>query len=285
MKNKILAVAGGVAGALGACVWDACAAQAILQQDTYTSSAPSQTRTALNSSLGLTLDAHPAATKRVWLQFDLRPALAPGATWETIGRATLSVFVNRISSPGAIRVLAAGGPWSELLLSEQNAPSALLNPDTKLPYSKAVAQAGSQWLSFDVTELVRDWVDGSVPNAGLILAPDDASVSAVFGCKEGLFSGAPVLEIVLVQPSVLKGERGPQGPVGAPGRDGSSGRDGAPGIAGPAGTVGPQGPAGTPGRDGEKGEAGPSGPPGPTTLRLLPRGDVSMGQFTQGVKP
>jgi hypothetical protein len=288
MKNKILAVAGGVLAVLPGGQTAVRAAQAVLLQDTNTNSAPSQVRSVLNNSVGLTVDAHPAALRRAWLQFDLRPALVPGTAWESIGRATLSVYVSRLFCPGALKVLASGGPWSELSLSEQGAPAALLNPDTRQPYSRALAQQASQWLSFDVTELVRDWVAGSLPNAGLILSPDDSVVSLILGCKEGSFGNAPVLEIVLNAPTAGKGERGPQGPAGAAGRDGVPGATGAAGSvgpAGPAGAPGPAGPRGESGPAGARGESGPAGPPGPATLRLLPRGDVSMGQFTQGVRP
>ncbi len=279
MKNKILAVVGGVGSVFFGGLLDAGAAQAVLQQDTYTSSAPAQVRSVLNNSLGLFVDARTTATRRAWLQFDLKPALVPGASWENIGRATLSVYVSRLFFPGGIKVLAAGAPWSELSLGEQTAPRALVNPDSGQPYARAVAEIGSQWLSFDVTDLVRDWVDGSVPNAGLILAPEDSKVYAVLGCKEGASPNRAMLEIVLSQPSAMQGERGPQGLNGTPGRDG------APGVAGLVGAAGPAGPSGPAGAAGPAGPQGEAGSPGPATLRLLPRGDVSMGEFTQGVKP
>jgi hypothetical protein len=279
MKNKILAVVGGVGSVFFGGFLDAGAAQAVLQQDTYTCSAPSQLRAVLNNSSGLFVDARTTATRRAWLQFDLKPALVPGASWENIGRATLSVYVSRLFFPGGIKVLAAGAPWSELSLGEQTAPRALVNPENGQPYARAVAEIGSQWLSFDVTDLVRDWVDGSVPNAGLILAPEDSKVYAVLGCKEGASPNRAMLEIVLSQPPAAQGERGPQGLPGAPGRDG------APGAAGPAGAIGPMGPAGAVGPAGAPGPKGDTGPAGPATLRLLPQGDVSMGQFTQGVRP
>lgn len=279
MKNKILAMFGGVGAVFLGGLLDAGAAQAVLQQDTYTSSAPTQFRSVLNNSSGLIVDARTAATRRAWLQFDLKPALVPGASWENIGRATLSVYVSRLLFPGGIKVLAAGAPWSELSLGELTAPGALLNPDTGQPYARAVAEVGLRWLSFDVTDLVRDWVDGSIPNAGLILAPENSEVYAVLGCKEGVSPNQAILEIVLSQSSAMQGERGPQGLNGTPGRDG------APGVAGPSGPAGPAGPPGPAGSVGPAGPRGDVGPAGPATLRILPRGDVSMGQFTQGARP
>jgi hypothetical protein len=79
--------------------------------------------------------------------------------------------------------------------------------------------------------------------------------------------------------------RGSQGPAGV---DGAAGPAGANGIPGPAGIAGPQGLPGPTGFTGERGIEGPPGPPGPAATwptRLLPQGDLAMGQFTQGPTP
>jgi hypothetical protein len=76
--------------------------------------------------------------------------------------------------------------------------------------------------------------------------------------------------------------RGLQGPAGANGVAGEAGPMGPLGPIGPmgvAGPIGPQGPAGS------TGQAGPQGPPGPAAVwptRVEPRGDLAMGEFTQG---
>jgi hypothetical protein len=79
--------------------------------------------------------------------------------------------------------------------------------------------------------------------------------------------------------------RGPQGTDGAAGPKGDSGE---PGSLGPQGPAGPSGLAGSVGDIGPAGPVGPPGPPGPAAVwpaRLLPQGDLSMGQFTQGPPP
>jgi hypothetical protein len=85
---------------------------------------------------------------------------------------------------------------------------------------------------------------------------------------------------------VLQGNiRGTQGPAGT---EGPAGVPGATGPQGPIGMVGPMGapgPAGPPGETGPQGPVGPAGPPGVWPARILPQGDLSMGEFTQGSPP
>ena len=79
--------------------------------------------------------------------------------------------------------------------------------------------------------------------------------------------------------------RGAQGPVGSEGPAGAAGPAGVPGptgAAGPAGSAGLQGP---PGEPGAPGGAGPPGPPAVWPTRILPHGDLAMGEFTQGPPP
>ena len=79
--------------------------------------------------------------------------------------------------------------------------------------------------------------------------------------------------------------RGAQGPAGT---DGPAGPAGPVGALGPPGLAGPPGPAGTNGEIGPIGPMGPIGPPGPAAVwptRIEPRGDLAMGEFTQGPLP
>lgn len=79
--------------------------------------------------------------------------------------------------------------------------------------------------------------------------------------------------------------RGAQGPTGA---EGLAGVAGPAGSQGPTGPAGPLGPLGSTGPSGEVGPAGPPGSPGPAAIwptRILPQGDLAMGEFTQGPQP
>ena len=91
-----------------------------------------------------------------------------------------------------------------------------------------------------------------------------------------------------------QGPAGPQGSAGNPGAVGAKGDQGVPGVAGPpgpegvAGAPGNTGPQGIAGPRGDTGPAGPAGPQGPAAvwpIRIEPKGDLSMGEFTQGQAP
>ncbi len=86
----------------------------------------------------------------------------------------------------------------------------------------------------------------------------------------------------------LLAQKGDVGAAGAPGPVGPAGQDGAPGpvgLRGETGLQGPQGPIGSPGPPGTSGPEGPPGPPAVWPTHILPQGDLSMGEFTQGTQP
>lgn len=253
-------------------------ARAVLFQDTCTCAAPSLSKSVMSPLGGLYVEGRMNARKRAWLQFELGPALPPNISWSGVSKATLSVFVNRVLTPGTMQVFAVKQPWKESLLSDSSAPALLHNPETGAAYASAKVTDSLKWVSFDVTELVRDWVDGSLSNNGIALVAADSSMAVILQAKEMLEGSHAVLEIV----SSVEGSpglKGPPGPQGPPGNAGQSGRDGLPGSAGL------QGPQGPPGEIGPQGAEGRQGPAGATALRVNPRGDIAMGAFTQGEKP
>ena len=276
LLQKLLPVVG-----FGLLVPDIHGARAVLSQDACTTSASGASRLVLSPTVGLFVDGKPFARKRVWLQFDLGPALPPEVTWTKVAKATLSVFVSQVYVPGWVDVLAAKQPWNEDLLSDAKAPSLANDPVTGAPYARTKITTSLRWASFDVTELVRDWVDGTQENNGLSLVAEDNNTSVLLQSKEVHGAEQAVLEIL------MQGEAGPAGPQGV------AGKDGAVGPVGPQGNPGGQGEPGPSGPQGPRGEPGPQGPTGPANVggvvsgvfRLAPRGDIAMGEFTQGQKP
>ena len=86
----------------------------------------------------------------------------------------------------------------------------------------------------------------------------------------------------------LLSQKGDNGAIGPEGSAGPQGLEGPPGATGPKGDAGLQGVAGAPGPQGPAGSTGPEGPPGPAAVwptHILPQGDLSMGEFTQGTPP
>ena len=83
----------------------------------------------------------------------------------------------------------------------------------------------------------------------------------------------------------IRGLQGPSGADGAAGANGPIGPVGPMGVAGPIGAIGPAGAAGPAGPQGDLGPQGPPGPPAVWPIRIEPRGDLAMGEFTQGPPP
>ena len=136
---------------------------------------------------------------RVWLNFDLAGALPAGTTWDQVQKATLKVFANTITntSTGSLYITAA--PASSTPLSEQTITHALLgaglnDPETQAPYATvnvvAVTPARKQYITFNVTELVRDWLDGKVVNNGLIISGSTLA-NVTIDSKEDTTTGHP----------------------------------------------------------------------------------------------
>jgi hypothetical protein len=288
------------AGFLLANVSGAAGAGALLIKDTFISGAPAMRTYNYDSASTLPVDGRASYQTRILLQFDTRFALPPNAVAQQLTRATLSVFVSNVITPGTVNVLAVNGNWGETTVTGLNAPPQINAPDTNKPYASARIDSVKTWVSFDVTELVRDWLDGTLPNFGLALVPADERTYVAFCSKEpGNFRVPPQLELVYgaaAGPAGPQGSPGPAGKQGIPGIQGPAGFNGLQGPVGPTGATGPAGPAGQRGLQGERGEPGPVGPAGPpgqpaaagtglSNFRLLPRGDVSMGPFTQGEKP
>ena len=271
--------------ALAAVSPHARAAQAVLTDDAFTSGQAGYTTTkygALSTSWSdgptrqqLVVHGVPSYNRRSWLRFDINAALPANVPWDQIAKATLTLCVRVLNAAGPVNVHAIGTAtgWDELNITHATAPWQILNnPYTNRPYASANVSRVFQMVSFDVTDLVRSWRSGAVANNGLAIVPGDQSVFVTFFAKEGDLT-APTLDITLSGPP---GAQGPKGDPGANGLNGAQGLKGDPGTNGFNGTPGPQGP---------QGDTGPVGPQGPATLRIAPRGDLSMGQFISGPQP
>ena len=147
----------------------------------------------------------------------------------------------------------------------------------------------NQFVTVDLTTLVRDWVDFIATSGGSgranngVALVSHSRLSAEFHSKESdSTSHDAALEIVLTGGSGV-GPTGPIGPAGAVGpgrhRAGRSGRpNGSAGAVGPHGPTGAAGPAGVTGPAGSMvplvaGTPGPAGPAGPQGLAW--QGDFS----------
>lgn len=192
-------------------------------------------------------------------------------TSSQVQRATIILFLSRVVTPGTLVASPITSSWNETTVTHNNAP-AIGNV-----VATVATSAADNFLAFDVTTLVQEWINGTVSNFGIaIRSPGGASV--VIDSKENTeTSHQVILEIALASsgsqgppgpagpqgPQGLTGPVGPQGPAGPQGLTGPSGPKGAQGAPGSTGLVGPQGPAGPQGSTGPAGPEGPQGPQGP----------------------
>ena len=253
----------------------ASATEAVLLDDAYTGSSAALRNSNYGALPYLLIDGKQDTEKQGWLKFDLLSVLPVGASSTQLAKATLKLYANKVSRPGSVNLWAVGpAPWTETGLKYANSPAYLSAGAIGVPYSTAAANTTGQFVVFDVTELVRDWMDGVVANSGLLLTPASPSMLVYFDSKESKTTSKPaVLDITLLSAGSGNGAKGDPGVPGVAGPVGDTGAPGTPGAPGVAGVVG------------EKGETGAAGRQGPATALILPRGDLSMGSFVSGAQP
>ena len=157
--------------------------------------------------------------------------------------ASLTIFLNRVTIPpslasATIKLLQVMGDWNE-----QSPPVALTLPQQ---LGEAAIEGGARrnFVRFDVTSLVKRWIDKTAANNGFALTLDGATppgVALALDSKENSATAHnAVLSITLTDQGSagLQGERGPAGEQGLQGVAGPTGSPGPQGISGP---TGPQG--------------------------------------------
>jgi hypothetical protein len=195
------------------------AAQSVpLFQDSYTVSGSVGN---FGSSTSLMVGGVNAAHALV--QFDLN-SLPSGTTGPKIAKAILTLFVNKIASPGNVNVSVANGPWSEYVVTGLNAPSA----GAAIVSQLQVGTLAGSYLTIDVTVAVQQWLNGTT-NSGFIISPGNGAVNVLFDSKENVNTSHPATLSVVMSDSGITGLAGPAGPTGLTG------------PVGPQGTVGPAG--------------------------------------------
>jgi hypothetical protein len=239
-----------------------------LVQDTYV--VPGS---AGNYGVAATINVGGAGTEESLVQFDLT-TLPAGTTASGVAKATLILYVSKLTTAGTVSISAANGAWTESGVNGTNAPTA----GAAVASGVALNTQGT-FLYVDATAAVQAWLTTPSSNNGFIVTPG-GGVQVSFDSKESTTTSHPaVLQITLVGPTGATGPigpvgatgatgvQGPQGLVGPQGAQGPQGTQGIQGVKGATGTTGPTGgtgPAGTTGTNGFNGATGATGPTGPT---------------------
>ncbi len=102
----------------------------------------------------------------------------------TVATATMRLYVSEAAKPGSVMVQLPTTTWNESTLTVNNVPDVDFAPVALIEIK--TTDVGT-YVEFDVTDLVANWVSGSITNNGLMLSPLGAAVE--FGTKE---SGQPI---------------------------------------------------------------------------------------------
>ena len=246
------------------------AQEARLTDDSYTASA---TPTAnFGSASGLIVDSG-TNHRNAYLKFDLSP-LPAGTTGTSVAKATLTLWIASQGHSGLFDVHRVNSSWGEKAITFNAAPT-LGSVDA----AGVAVTASGQFLNIDLTQLVKDWLNGVQANNGVAMLPSTGSlISATFDTKENTStSHFAVLQITL---------NGPVGPAGPAGAAGPAGPPGPMGFQGATGAAGPQGPTGPTGSTGAQGPAGAVGPNrAAIAIRRWYPANLSNAQFAVGSGP
>lgn len=265
------------------------AAEALLLQDAYVDNKNNGNQGS-NGNLRVTKNGNQVC--RSFVKFSLAN-LPVGITATNVAEARLRLWVdNNSNTLGSITMTPVTSAWDELIITNSISGGLILG-SPKL--SNLPINSNSDFVSIDVTAWVKAWISGTLVNEGFVIDPaSTAALNLYFDSKESTqTSHEPRLEIELnatgpqgppgpAGPAGPTGTTGPAGPAGSPGPQGPAGLAGATGPQGPLGPIGPAGPAGLVGPPGPQGEQGPVGP---VPTHIVPQGDLSMGEFTQGTPP
>jgi len=222
------------------------AAQALLSDDAYTNSASP------NSKFGNSATLLIGSSTTTFIKFDLS-TLPAGAVGADIEKATLFLFVKSVKTDGSFKVVRVTSAWNESSITFNTSPTL---GSTEVASVGAAAADVKNFIAIDVTNLVKDWLDGVLANNGIALV-SNGSVNSQLDTKEsGTTSHEAKLDITLV---ALAGPAGPTGPTGPTGDTGPTGATGATGATGPTGATGATGATGPTGATGATGPTGATG--------------------------
>ena len=118
------------------------------------------------------------------IQFDLSLALSqlvgtplPSTAVPVIGRATLKLYANRVTTPGTLNVASLLAGWTESTVTNNNVPA------QGVVVGSASVGTSAQFVQVDITSLVQNWLNGTIANNGIYLSSPDGGVF-MFDTKE-----------------------------------------------------------------------------------------------------
>jgi len=137
------------------------AVEAILADDAYTYSGLKTTRYGAQAILSVK-GASGTTLKKSFLKFDLSTVPA-GTTGADVQKATLKLYVYRLTTWGSLDILKVTGEWDEATITDQTAP-----PVDGVVATGVRIDQGKIFVTVDLTNLVMDWLNGTIRITGLL---------------------------------------------------------------------------------------------------------------------
>ncbi len=185
--------------------------------DTYLAATPEGTSTSLDVISGL---------NTALVQFALS-SIPAGTTAAQIASAQMTVFVNKVNTPGSLSFYVVDSAWSESTADNSLAP---VISGTAF-FTTASIGASATYVTIDITAEVQAWLNNPGTNFGIAIG---STGSMLLDSKESIATSHPAtLDVQFTE----NGAQGPTGPTGAQGAAGATGSTGATGTNGVAGLV------------------------------------------------
>jgi hypothetical protein len=164
------------------------AAEGLLLQDTYvdngaTGGEPPPNASNYGAGNDLRVFKGNGRIGRTFLKFSL-DTLPPGTAANDVTQARLRLWVNSNSTAaGSITLSPVTKPWDEYTL-EDNTTRDLTFGEPKL--SELPVESMNSFVSIDVTNWVKAWLDGTLLNEGIVIEPSAATefIDLFFDSKE-----------------------------------------------------------------------------------------------------
>jgi len=246
---------------------------AVVAADTYLSPVSSNVGSAPTLAVGFPLLQNWSDVALI--RFDLSALQSLALTSSDIQKATLTFFVDSVTTPGTVDIALPGQSWTETGTNYGNFNFSKVSP----PFATGVpVNTAGQYVSVDITFQAQQWLSHVLPNNGVIISATLGTQTSVqLDSKENTATSHPaVLNVVIVGTGHVIGPTGPTGfpgATGAVGATGATGGTGATGAVGATGSIGPTGPIGSQGPTGPTGSQGPVGATGATGPDNVPYGD------------
>lgn len=181
------------------CSWTIAAAQITPSQDAYTNSAAPANNYGAAVTLGVVSSTK--SMQNTYIQFDLS-SIPAGYTGANIGKASLKLFVNAVTTAGSFNVDYVNGSWTEQKITANAGPA--LGTTIASGVSLTTANA-HDYVLIDVTSALTAWLDGTEPNDGIALVAN-SPLSATFDSKESTTNSHPAeLDVVFTSGSTITG--------------------------------------------------------------------------------